>query len=136
MTDAAKSLTMNKLTNLFMQAGFNGCIGSTNATHVPMLKCAAWAHKIHNGSKMHHPSRTYNVTVSHSRQIIGTTIGHPGAFNDKTVIMFDRLLADIHNGDLKKEHRYTLLERDEKKNNIVEVDYVGAWFIADNGYLN
>ena len=135
VTDAAKSLSMNELTSLFMQAGFNGCIGSTDATHVPMLKCAAWAHNIHNGSKLHLPSRTYNVTVTHSRQILGSTIGHPGTFNDKTVIMFDRLLADIHNGKLKNEHRFTLLEKDED-NNIVERNYVGAWFIVDNGYLN
>ena len=84
---------------------------------------------------MHLPGRTYNVTVSHSPQIFGITIGHPGTFNDKTVIIFDRLLADIHNGHLKKEHRFTLLESDEE-NNIVEVNYIAAWFIVDNGYLN
>ena len=135
VTDAAKCLSMNDLTNLFVQAGFNGCIGSTDATHVPMLKCASWAHNVHKGAKMPMPCRTYNVTVSHSRQIIGTTIGHPGTFNDKTVIMFDRLLADIHNNHLKEDHRFTLLEKDQN-NNIVEKDYVGAWFIVDNGYLN
>ena len=87
-----------------MQAGFNGCIGSTDTTHVPMLKCANWAHNVRKGSKMHLPCRTYNVTVTHSRQIIGTTMGHPGTFNDKTVIMFDRLLSDIHNNHLKNDH--------------------------------
>ena len=133
--DAAKSLTMNELTNLFQQAGFNGCIGSTDATHVPMLKCANWARNIHKGPKMHVPSRTYNVTVTHCRQIIGTTIGHPGTFNDKTVIMFDRLLGDIHNNHLKDDHQFMLLEKDAN-NNIVEKEYVGAWFIVDNGYLN
>ena len=77
VTDAAKSLSMNELTNLFMQARFNGYIGSTDATHVPMLKCANLARNVHKGSKMHIPSRTCNVTVTHWRQIIGTTIGHP-----------------------------------------------------------
>ena len=133
--DAAKLLTMNELTNLFKQAGFNGCIGSTDCTHLPMLKCSNWARNIHKGSKMHVPSRTYNVTVTHWRQIIGTTIGHPGTFNDKTVIMFDRLLGDIHNNHLKDDHQFTLLEKDAN-NNIAEKEYVGAWFIVDNGYLN
>ena len=30
---------------LFRLAGFDGCIGSTDATHIPLLKCPHWAHK-------------------------------------------------------------------------------------------
>ena len=135
VTDAAKSLEMNDLTKLFTQAGFNGCIGSTDATHVPMLSCAAWAQIVHTGSKMKIPCRTYNVTVSHSRQILGTTLGHPATFNDKTLIMFDRLLTSIRNDKLRKDHVFTLLEKNQL-NEIMEVTYVGAWFIVDNGYLN
>ena len=135
VTDAAKSLEMKDLTKLFTQAGFNGCIGSTDATHVPMLSCAAWAQIVHTGSKMKIPCRTYNVTVSHSRQILGSTLGHPATFNDKTLIMFDRLLTNIHNDKLRKDHVFTLLEKNDQ-NEIVEVTYVGAWFIVDNGYLN
>ena len=133
--DAADSLRMSDLTDLFSQAGFNGCIGSTDATHVPMLSCASWAQIVHIGSKTKIPCRTYNLTVSHSRQILGTTTGHPATFNDKTLIMFDRLLTGINNGQYQNDHRFTLLEKD-KDNNIVEVNYVGAWFIVDNGYLN
>ena len=80
---------MKELTKLFTQAGFNNCIGSTDATHIPMLKCSVWAHNIHKGVKLTVPCRTYNLTVTHSRQIIGSTTGHPATFNDKTLNMFN-----------------------------------------------
>ena len=62
---------------LFRQAGFNGCIGSTDATHVAMLSGPAWAANSHKGFKLSVPSRTYNMTVDHCRRIIGSTTGHP-----------------------------------------------------------
>ena len=135
VTDAARPLKMNDLTKLFTQAGFNGCIGSMDATHIPILKCSVWAHNIHKGGKLTVPSRTYNLKVTHSRQIIGSTTVHPETFNDKTLIMYDCLLPIIHNGELNQDHVFTLLEKD-KENKIIEVEYVGAWFIVDNGYLN
>ena len=51
---------------LFRAAGFNGCIGSVDATHVPMLSCPHWASNIHKGFKLHIPARSYNITVDHS----------------------------------------------------------------------
>ena len=63
--------------HLFNLASFNGCIGSTDATHIGMLNCAAWAHILHKGFKLCIPSRTYNMTVAHTRQILGSTCGHP-----------------------------------------------------------
>ena len=109
--------------------------GSTDATHVAMLKCWAWAQNTHKGGKSSIPCRTYNATVTHSRQIIGSTSGHPATFNDKTLIMFDSLLSNIRKGELNTDHVFSLLEKD-KDGNIIEVQYVGAWFIVDNGYLN
>ena len=62
---------------MFALAGFNGCIGSSDATHIPMLKCPHWAKISHKGFKLNFPARTYNVTCDNSRRIIGTTMGHP-----------------------------------------------------------
>ena len=132
VTDAARLLQTTDLTELFTQAGFNGCIGSTDATHIPMLSCGAWAQNVHKGGKLTVPCRTYNVTVTHSPQIIGSTSGHPATFNDKTLIMFDRLLSNTHRGESNHDHVFSLLEKD-KDGNIVEVEYFGCWFIVDNG---
>ena len=62
---------------LFRLAGFPGCIGSSDGTHVGMLNCHSWASINHKGPKLNVPSRTYNTTVTHTRQILGTAFGHP-----------------------------------------------------------
>ena len=72
--------------SLFRSAGFNGCMGSSDATHVGMLACPQWAQTEHKGFKLNIPSRTYNVTVDHTRKVIGTTCGHPATWNDKTIV--------------------------------------------------
>ena len=43
VTDAAHLSDPFKFEKLFAAAGFNGCMGSTDATHVGMLCCANWA---------------------------------------------------------------------------------------------
>ena len=67
---------MKDMLEMFQQAGFNGCIGSTDATHVPMLSCPSWATVSHKRHKLKIPCRSYNITVTHARQILCTTSGH------------------------------------------------------------
>ena len=121
--------------SIFGQAGFNGCIGSSDATHIPMLKCPQWAHNNHKGFKLSVPARTYNVTVDHSRRILGSTFGHPGTWNDKTLVLFDELICNVKNGNIPDDFEFKLYEKD-MNNNIVEVTYKGVWFMVDNGYLS
>ena len=84
---------------------------------------------------MNIPSRTYNTTVSHCRQILGTTSGHPSTWNDKTIILYDDLVKGIHEGKIFEDNEFTLFEYDEL-GNITEVKYQGVWIMVDNGYLN
>ena len=120
---------------LFDMAGMNGCLGSSDATYVSMLKLSSWASIGHKGFKLNLPARTYNLTVSHSKQILSTTTGHPATWNDKTIVLFDQLLCGVHNGDLFDKNEFTLYEYDTN-GNIVEVKYKGCWFMVDNGYLS
>ena len=120
---------------LFRLAGFNGCIGSSDATHVGMLSCAAWAQVLNKGYKLNMPSRTYNITVDHSRLIHGSTLGHPATWNDKTLILYDELVCGVNNGNIPDDFEFMLYERNEK-GEVVEVAYKGVWFMVDNGYLN
>jgi hypothetical protein len=71
--------------NEMNQAGYRGCCGSSDATHVMMEKCSHRLKQIHKGPKLSLPSRTYNMTVNHRRRILYTTTGHPARWNDKTL---------------------------------------------------
>ena len=42
----------------FVMAGFNGCIGSIDATHVSMERCSHWLWQSNKGFKLNMPSRT------------------------------------------------------------------------------
>lgn len=57
-----------------------------------MLSCAVWAQINHFDHKLNISSRTYNATVTHYRQIIGTTSGHPATWNAKIIILYDAFL--------------------------------------------
>ena len=83
-----------------------------------MLKFPQWAQRNHKGFKLSAPARAYNVTCDHSRRILGTTMGHPGSWNDKTLINFDELIRNVKDGIIPDNFEFTLFELDE--NNIVK----------------
>ena len=72
------------------------------------------------------------MTVNHHRRILGTTRGHPGPWNDKTVVLFDTYIKAIKFGEILQDNIFTLLEKRGCK--IVEVKYQGVWLVVDNGY--
>jgi hypothetical protein len=48
--------------------------------------------------------------VNHRRQIIASTVGYPGRWNDKTVVRFDGFVNDIQRGLYLKNNKFTLLD--------------------------
>ena len=117
---------------LYAIAGFNGCIGSIDATHVPMLSYPLWESNSHKGFKLNLPARTYNVTVDHCRRILGSTSGHPGSWNDKTLVLFDELIIQVNDGQIPNDFIFKLLEKDNK-GEVVEVfiKVSGLWLTMD-----
>ena len=133
--DVANSISVSEHERLFRLAGFNGCIGSSDGSHVSMLNCLNWASVSHKGPKLSCPARTYNLTVTHSRQIIGSTSGHPSTWNDKTIVLFDPLISKVNDGIIPDDFNFSLFEKN-KDGTITEVTYSGVWFMVDNGYLS
>jgi hypothetical protein len=115
-------------------AGMPGCPGSTDATHIVWHRCAYNQRQSHLGFKMPHTARTFNLTVNHRRLILSTTVGYPGRWNDKTLVMFDEFVRGMYEGKVLDDVEFVLLEEDES-GNIVERTYKGAWLVVDNGYL-
>ena len=72
----------------YREAGFPGCVGSTDATHIPLERVSYGLRQGHLGYKMSLTTRTYNLTVNHRRQILHSTTGHLGRWNET------RLLSD------------------------------------------
>jgi hypothetical protein len=117
-------------------AGFHGCFhGSTDATHITMMRCPVSRANEHRGPKELLPARTYNITVNHRRQILNTTKGHPYRWNDKTLSQIDEYIKFIKKGKVLFDNKFTLLERQEN-GTVVEQKYSGCWLMCDNGYQN
>ena len=116
----------------YINAGFPGCIGSTDATHIII---DYRLRQLHLGYKLAHTARTYNMTVNHRRKILHTTAGHPSRFNDQTLLLYNSFINCLNNGKYNDMHEFTLLAFDTN-GGIIEEKYKGAYVIVDNGYLN
>jgi len=78
-------------------AGFPGCIGSGDGTHVMMHRCPWQLIQFHESYKLGFPARNYNVFVNHRRKIMASTKGQPAKWNDQTTIKYDtfaKLIAE------------------------------------------
>ena len=115
----------------FTEAGFTGCIGSTDCTHVVVEKMAATLKNANLGGKLPQTARSFEITVNHRRKILATTVGYPGRWNDKTVVRFDKFVSGIHIGELYSDIEYQLYNDDG-----TTVAHKGLWLLVDNGYLN
>ena len=117
----------------YNNAGFPGCIGSTDATHIPLEKVSYNLRQGHLGYKMPTTARTYNLTVNHRRQILHSTTGHPGRWNDKTLVRFDSFMADLRNGAFNNTMSFELKTNTDGETTTRIIK--GAYVIVDNGYL-
>jgi hypothetical protein len=116
----------------FVAAGMPGACASSDATHVIHENCAWRLRRNHKGFKSKYCTRTYNMTVNHRRRILGCTCGHPGSWNDKTLVLFDTFIRDIKRGDILNDRIFELFEM--KNGEVVRVKYRGVWMLVDNGY--
>ena len=82
------------------QAGFDGALASSDATHVIVEKCMARLKQYHSGSKESHTTRAYNLTSTHRRKILHSARGCPGRWCDKTLVLYDELLRGVQDGTL------------------------------------
>jgi DDE superfamily endonuclease len=113
-------------------AGLPLCIGSSDATHVPLKKvCYSFCHA-YLGFKSKATTR-YNIVVNHKRRSLSSSSGHPGRWNDKTIVKFDLFLERLQNGEYDDMLQFELLNNESSSGN---EGFKGAYVIADNGYLD
>jgi hypothetical protein len=119
----------------FALAGFPGCIGSMDASHVCLERVEFRLRQPHLANKLHTTARSYNIVTNHRRRILSTTEGHPATWNDKTLVRFDRFVMGLKKGKYHSNLRFKLYAYDGN-GNVIERTYCGAWLLVDNGYHN
>ena len=127
------STDLNSSSSEYKAAGYPGCVGSTDASHIVTERCSYRLRQLHLGYKLAHTARTYNITVNR-RKILSTTHGHPARFNDKTLILFDTFINKMRKGDYNDLHTFELYAFNDEGEIILET-YKGCYVIVDNGYL-
>jgi hypothetical protein len=78
----------------FRLAGFNGCIGSSDAARIAVEKCLYRLQNSHLGAKQHLTTQSFNLTTNHRQKILSVTTGMPG----RTVVLFDRFVCGMYEG--------------------------------------
>ena len=116
----------------FKMAGMAGPQASCGTTHIVHKKCGWRIRRVHRGGKSKHPTRTYNMTVNHRCRILGSTKGHAGSWNDKTVILFDTFVKATKRGEILQDNVFENFE--QRGDEIVAVKYQGVWVMVYNGY--
>ena len=101
--DPLANREIDDLEKLFRMAGCNDYIGSSDATNIAMLNCDSWAQVVHTGYTLSLPSINYNMTVDHPRWILGSTMGNPVTWNDKTLILYDQLVCGVRDSKIPED---------------------------------
>ena len=118
----------------FEKAGFNGCVGSSDCTHITSEKIDYRIRNNHLGPKSSHTTRTFSLTANHRRRILHSTRGGPGRWNDQTMVRFDQFVSGIRDGKVLEDIEFQLYERD-RFGKVITIKYRGGYVIVDNGYL-
>ena len=116
-------------------AGFPGCTGSADCTHIVTDRCQYNLKNHHLGAKSSLTTRSFSLTANHRRRILHTCPGGPGRWNDQTMVMYDAFIKGLHDGLHLSDIAFTLKEIDHD-GNVMETDYCGAYIIVDNGFLS
>jgi hypothetical protein len=118
----------------YAEAGFPGCVGLSDCTHLTTERCEYNLKNNHLGAKSSHTTCTFNLTCNHRRRILHTTCGGPGRWNNMTMVRFDTFFTDIRAGRILTDNEFELLSYN-KKGNDVTAQYNAVYVIVDNGYL-
>jgi hypothetical protein len=68
---------------------------------------------------------------NHKRQILKSTTGHPGRWNDKTLVRFDPFVSHLQRGSVGNKMTFQL-----STNRGTPISVKGAYVIVDHGYLD
>ncbi len=108
----------------FNLAGFSGCVGLCDCTHIVSERCEYRLKNNNLGAKNSLTTRTFNLTCNHRWRILHTTNGGPGRWNDQSMVRLDTFVSGICDGTVLNDVDFELLTLDKRGN------IVGGYIIA------
>ena len=93
--------------------GFPGTPCSTDATHVLMDECPNLLRHVNKGPKKDLPSRSYNLSCNHRKQIPYTTSGHLSRWNYKKLQRFNKFMTGIRKGIIMDDVIFELYDKED-----------------------
>lgn len=109
--------------------GLPGCLGSIDCVHVGWDGCPA-GNRSDSCGKEGFPTLSFQVIVSHTRQIISVSQDFWGTWNDKTIVTCDATIEEI-----KTNPMYTDFVFRTCTSNGSTIVHKGVYLICDGGYL-
>ena len=119
----------------YTTAGFYGAVGSLDECQVIIEKFSHQLRQNYLIGKSKQTCRSFNLTCNHRRQILHTTLDHPTRWNDKTIVLCDKLAIGMRRGELISDNVFELYDKNDR-GDIIKVKYRWSWQLVDNGYLN
>ncbi len=119
----------------FSKAGFPGCVGLSDCTHIITDCCEYNLKNNHLRAKSSFTMRTFNLTCNHHHTILHSTNGGPGRWNDQTMVWLDLFVSGIHDSRILDNVSFELLACD-KMGSLKTFEFTGVYVICDNGYLS
>ena len=118
----------------FLLFGFPGCVGSSDCTHIATERCEYQLRNQHIGQKSSHLTWSFSLTANHCHEILHTSSGGPGSWNDQTMVRHDDFVSGIYHSLYLDNVQFELEEYNQNRI-IVSWQYKGGYVIVDNGYL-
>ena len=111
-------------------AGFPGCCGSIDGTHIPWYGYRSGDRSKFVG-KEKIPTLNFGATVDHKYRFLHVTDAFPGSANDKLVIQSDTFYNEVMNTELYRDYEFVLMTNRHSTNKIR-----GCYLLCDGGYGN
>jgi hypothetical protein len=119
----------------YTMAGFNGAVGSTDATHIVCDRIHDSLSQQHKGHKLPFTAWSYNLTCNHRHRILNTTRGFPAQWNDKMIVRYDCFVTGLKSGEHLQNAQFWLYRLVEN-GGVIKQKYCGAWLLVDGSSPN
>jgi hypothetical protein len=119
----------------YSKAGFPGCVGSSDCTHVITNCCEYNLKNNFLGANSSLTTRTFNLICNNHCRIFHSTNGGPGRWINQTMVWLDLFVSGIHDGSILDEVSFELLALD-KMGSLKTLKFTGVYVICDNRYLD